>query len=59
MEPTLLLSFAFLLASLISSLIVIPMCKFTSPKPFGVLLLALYVVYMVLNILVETGVIWK
>jgi len=59
LEPTLILSFAFLIASLISALVVIPLCRFTSPKPFGVFLLAIYVIYMVMNILVEMNIVWK
>ena len=59
MEPTLLLSFAFLILSLLSALIVIPLCKFTSPKPFGVLLMAIYILYMLLIILVEVNILWK
>lgn len=59
LDPTMILSFVFLMVSLASALIAIPFCKFTSTKPFGILLIIVYSVYTLMIILVETGVIWK
>ncbi|EFC40332.1 predicted protein [Naegleria gruberi] len=52
-SPTLIVTFIFLLATLISSLIVIPIAKFKAPKIFGLFLLTIYLVYLVITILIE------
>lgn len=45
-DPVLSLSFIFLVINLVTSLIVIPSCKFRSRKPYGVVLISMYVVYL-------------
>ncbi len=44
-------SFIFLLVSLITSLIVVPVCKFRSRKVYGVFLILFYVLYLVMSLL--------
>ncbi|KAG2392909.1 hypothetical protein C9374_009486 [Naegleria lovaniensis] len=50
-DPTVNLSFIFLIVSLLSSIIVIPILKFRAPKAFGVYMYCLYVVYLVMALL--------
>lgn len=49
------MSWIFLGISLVSSIVIIPLFRFSPPKPFGVALLYLYVVFMVFSILNVTG----
>ncbi|KAJ8312707.1 hypothetical protein KUTeg_010080 [Tegillarca granosa] len=46
---------AFLMLSLITSLIVVPLSRFHMSRPYGITLLVLYVVFLVVAILAETG----
>jgi sodium/potassium/calcium exchanger 6 len=57
-SPTVTMSFIFLLASMISAVLIITICRFRAPKPFGILLLAIYVAFMVLSILIEAELIF-
>ena len=47
----------FLLLSLVTSLVVVPLSKFRMSKPYGVLLIIVYIVFLIVAILGETGVI--
>ncbi|KAL9651694.1 hypothetical protein ABK040_009309 [Willaertia magna] len=58
-DITVLSSFFFLLASLISSLVVVGLNQWRSPKIFGVFLLLLYASYLTLCILIETKVLFQ
>jgi sodium/potassium/calcium exchanger 6 len=51
------LGFAFLGLSLISSLVVIPLNKFTAPRPYGIYLILVYVAFAIISVLDELGVI--
>ncbi|KAF0984844.1 hypothetical protein FDP41_000743 [Naegleria fowleri] len=53
-SPTLMVTFVFLIAVLISSIIVVPVAKFHSPKIFAWFLIAMYLVYLCIAILVES-----
>lgn len=46
-DPTVAISFIFLIISLTSSLIVIPACKFKPRKPYGIILIIWYLLYLV------------
>lgn len=46
------LSFIFLFASLLLSIFVIPISKFTSHKIYGFVLIGIYVIYLILSILI-------
>ena len=48
---------SFLLLSLVTSLVVVPLSKFRMSKPYGVLLMIVYIVFLIVAILGETGVI--
>ena len=50
-DPTVNVSFIFLLISLISSVIVVPAFKFRAPKLYGVYLIGLYLIYLTLALL--------
>jgi sodium/potassium/calcium exchanger 6 len=50
-DPIVSVSFLFLMASLIMSLIVIPVCRFRSRRPYGVVLILMYVCYMIMSLL--------
>lgn len=58
MSKTLMLSFLVLIIANLASLIVIPLCRFRSPKLHGVLLGILYFAFMVFGVLVELEIIW-
>ncbi|XP_041348385.1 mitochondrial sodium/calcium exchanger protein-like [Gigantopelta aegis] len=47
--------FVFLLISLMSSLVIVPLSRFRMSRPLGVYLIILYIVFMVVVILTETG----
>lgn len=47
----------FLMASLISSLIFLPLRKFKANKIYGAYLLVLYIIFLIIALLVETDVI--
>ncbi|KAG2382510.1 hypothetical protein C9374_005090 [Naegleria lovaniensis] len=51
-------SFFFLIASLSSALIVVPLCRWHSPKIFGLFLGSLYLSYMIFSALVEMKIIF-
>nr|CAG4716577.1 unnamed protein product [Naegleria fowleri] len=51
-------SFFFLIASLSSALIIVPLCRWHSPKIFGIFLGMLYLSYMIFSALVETKIIF-
>jgi hypothetical protein len=38
--------------------LIITVCRFRAPKPFGVLLLGLYVAFMIMSILIEAELIF-
>jgi len=59
LTKTMMISFLVLIVVLVSSLIVVPLCKFKSTKSFGGLLLGTYLVTMTVEVLVELGIIWK
>ncbi|VDI21714.1 solute carrier family 24 (sodium/potassium/calcium exchanger), member 6 [Mytilus galloprovincialis] len=46
---------SFLMLSLLTSLIVVPLSKFRMSKPYGILLIVVYIVFLVVAILAETG----
>nr|CAG4716600.1 unnamed protein product [Naegleria fowleri] len=50
-DPTVNLSFIFLIVSLLASIIIIPLLKFRAPKAFGVFMFCLYIVYLVMALL--------
>lgn len=47
-DPIVVFSFVFLILGLAASLFVVPLAKFRSPKPYGVVLILVYGVYMAL-----------
>jgi sodium/potassium/calcium exchanger 6 len=59
LESNVFMSFIFLLGSIISALLVLSLNKFQAPKIYGAFLLSLYGVFMVLSLLVESGLLFK
>jgi sodium/potassium/calcium exchanger 6 len=53
------MSFLFLLASLLSAVLVLTLNKFHAPKIFGIFLLLIYIIFMVMSVLVEVGLIFQ
>ena len=49
------LSFAMLLLSLVSSMIVVPMSGFRFKRPYGIVLILVYFVFLAVTILLQTG----
>jgi sodium/potassium/calcium exchanger 6 len=56
-ETTLKIGFIFLMLSLCSSVIIVPLSKFKSPRFFGFILIIFYVLFMILGILASVDVI--
>eukprot|EP00743_Colponemidia_sp_Colp-15_P003529 GILK01003807.1.p1 GENE.GILK01003807.1~~GILK01003807.1.p1 ORF type:complete len:702 (+),score=98.26 GILK01003807.1:39-2108(+) len=56
-QPSLPISFLFLCLSLVSALTIVPFCKFEVRRLYGVWALILYLTYLIINILIETGVV--
>ncbi|XP_052074372.1 mitochondrial sodium/calcium exchanger protein-like [Mytilus californianus] len=46
---------SFLMISLLTSLVVVPLSKFRMSKPYGILLIVVYIVFLIVAILAETG----
>ncbi|CAC5384113.1 SLC24A6 [Mytilus coruscus] len=46
---------SFLMLSLLTSLVVVPLSKFRMSKPYGILLIVVYIVFLIVAILAETG----
>ena len=57
LNPAVMVSFAFLGVSLLSSLIVIPYNGFVLPRRYAFYLFAIYAAYLVVSVLVAVGVI--
>jgi len=59
LESNVLMSFIFLLASILVALLVVPVNGFRVPKAFGVFLLSIYGIFMVMSIMIESGWIFR
>jgi sodium/potassium/calcium exchanger 6 len=57
-SKTLILSFVVLIIANLATLIVVPLCRFKSPRLHGVFLATLYLGFMIFGILVELEFIW-
>jgi sodium/potassium/calcium exchanger 6 len=53
------MSFIFLIATMVSALIIIPVTRFRSPKSYGIMLLLFYIIFMILSILMESNIIFS
>jgi len=59
LEPNVIISFVFLLMSILAALLVVSSNRFHSPKIFGFFLLGIYLAFMGVSIMIETGLIFR